>query len=374
MKKILYSIGIISLLTPFSIKALTGDVTVTCEKNKLSKGETTTCNIKANTTEGVSSISAKTDLGDNLELISFVKDSSWEGDGENGNIELYTDNNKSGNFNIGTITIKAGNESGVTTRVGLKEVKLSDASFTQEDFTVQPYSIRVLSEMNILSDIQIDESTIENFSSDQTNYELNVPTYKNSITIQAFLPDNSASLSGDIGEKTLSYGINNFKITVTSETGVSKDYNIKVTRPESRELTSLKINDKEIQLESGIYEYTYTINNDITQVNLDAQYDTSLTEGYLKFTDEFGPRTIENLKVGDNEILIKVADEYGNELIYNININRLNEEGKDVSEKTKNNTVNNPKTGVNGVSITLVVASIVGYVIAKKKSLFKKRI
>lgn len=374
MKKILYSIGIISLLTPFSIKALTGDVTVTCEKNKLSKGETTICNIKANTTEGVSSISAKTDLGDNLELISFVKDSSWEGDGENGNIELYTDNNKSGNFNIGTITIKAGNESGVTTRVGLKEVKLSDASFTQEDFTVQPYSIRVLSEMNILSDIQIDESTIENFSSDQTNYELNVPTYKNSITIQAFLPDNSASLSGDIGEKSLSYGINNFKITVTSETGVSKDYNIKVTRPESRELTSLKINDKEIQLESGIYEYTYTINNDITQVNLDAQYDTSLTEGYLKFTDEFGPRTIENLKVGDNEILIKVADEYGNELIYNININRLNEEGKDVSEKTKNNTVNNPKTGVHGVSITLVAASIVGYVIAKKKSLFKKRI
>lgn len=376
MKKVLYSLGIIGLLTPFSIKALTGDVTVSCAKDKLLKGETTTCTVKGNITEGVSAVSAKVDLGENLTFVSFTPDSSWQGDGEEGNIELYTDNNKSGNFNIGTITVKAGDTSGVSTRVGLKEVKLSDASFVESSKSVQPFSIRILSEVNTLSSINM-LPTLTNFDSNKTNYEVDTVPYQNLITISPVLTDRSATLSGDTGEKSLSYGVNNFKITVTSETGVSKDYNIKVTRPEARELTSLKINNESIELKNGVYEYTYKVNNDITKINLDAEYQSGLTEGYLRFADGFGSRTVEDLKVGNNEVLIKVADGYNEELIYKITINRLDEEDKDVAPETddkKSGTVSNPKTGVTGVSISLVVACIVGYAVAKKKSLFKKKI
>lgn len=376
MKKVLYSLGIIGLLTPFSIKALTGDVTVSCAKNKLSKGETTTCTVKGNITEGVSAVSAKVDLGENLTFISFTPDSSWQGDGEEGNIELYTDNNKSGIFNIGTITVKAGNTSGVSTSVGLKEVKLSDASFSETDMTVQPFSIRIPSEVNSLSSINTTPS-ISDFDSNKTDYELETVTYQNTITISPVLSDSSATVSGDVGEKKLSYGVNNFKITVTSESGSSKDYTLKVTRPESRELTSLKINNKEIDLKTGIYEYTYKVDNSVTKVSVYAEYQTGLTDGYLRFTDDFGSRTIEDLKVGNNEILIKVTDEYDEELVYKITINRLNEEGKDVAPKNddkKNGTISNPETGVKGVSIILVVTCIIGYMIAKKKSLFKKNI
>lgn len=376
MKKVLYSLGIIGLLTPFSIKALTGDVTVSCAKDKLLKGETTTCTVKGNITEGVSAVSAKVDLGENLTFVSFTPDSSWQGDGEEGNIELYTDNNKSGNFNIGTITVKAGDTSGVSTRVGLKEVKLSDASFVESSKSVQPFSIRILSEVNTLSSINM-LPTLTNFDSNKTNYEVDTVPYQNLITISPVLTDRSATLSGDTGEKSLSYGVNNFKITVTSETGVSKDYNIKVTRPEARELTSLKINNESIELKNGVYEYTYKVNNDITKINLDAEYQSGLTEGYLRFVDGFGSRTVEDLKVGNNEVLIKVADGYNEELVYKITVNRLDEEGKDVAPKTddkKSGTVSNPKTGVTGVSISLVVACIVGYAVAKKKSLFKKKI
>ena len=190
--------------------------------------------------------------------MGFAPDSSWQGDGEEGNIELYTDNNKSGNFNIGTITVKAGDTSGVSTSVGLKEVKLSDASFNESDITVQPFSIRIPSEVNTLSSISMLPNIID-FDSNKTDYEVEAVTYQNIVTISPVLTDSSSTLSGDTGEKTLSYGVNNFKITVTSETGVSKDYNIKVTRPESRELTSLKINDESIELISGTYEYTYKI-------------------------------------------------------------------------------------------------------------------
>ena len=376
MKKVLYSLGIIGLLTPFSIKALTGDVTVSCAKDKLLKGETTTCTVKGNITEGVSAVSAKVDLGENLTFVSFTPDSSWQGDGEEGNIELYTDNNKSGNFNIGTITVKAGDTSGVSTRVGLKEVKLSDASFVESSKSVQPFSIRILSEVNTLSSINM-LPTLTNFDSNKTNYEVDTVPYQNLITISPVLTDRSATLSGDTGEISLSYGVNNFKITVTSETGVSKDYNIKVTRPEARELTSLKINNESIELKNGVYEYTYKVNNDITKINLDAEYQSGLTEGYLRFVDGFGSRTVEDLKVGNNEVLIKVADGYNEELVYKITVNRLDEEGKDVAPKTddkKSGTVSNPKTGVTGVSISLVVTCIVGYAVAKKKSLFKKKI
>ena len=375
MKKVLYTLGLIGLLSPLSIKALTGDVTVTCEKNKLSKGETTTCAIKGNTTEGVSAVSAKVNLGENLTFVSFTPDSSWQGDGEEGNIALYTDNNKNGNFNIGTITVKAGNTTGVTTSVGLKDVKLSDASFTETEKTVTPFSIRIPSEVNTLSGISM-LPNISNFNSNKTDYEVEALTYQNTITISPVLSDSSATMSGDIGEKSLSYGVNNFKITVTSESGSSKDYTLKVTRPESRELTSLKINDKEIELKTGVYEYTYKVENDVTKVDVDAEYQTGLTDGYLRFTDGFGSRTIEDLKVGNNEILIKVADGYNEELVYKITVNRLDEEGKDVAPETdkKNGTVTNPKTGVYGISISLILVCIAGYIIAKKKDLFKKNI
>lgn len=379
MKKIILTLGMIGLLTPFSIKALTGDVTVNCEKNKLSKEETTTCTVKGNITEEVSTVSAKVDLGENLTFVSFTPDSSWEGDGEEGNIELYTDTNKSGNFNIGVITIKAGNTAGVTTNVGLKEVKLSDASFAEHDFTVEPYSIRIPSDVNTLNDIKIGPrsiymNSIAGFSSTKTDYELDVVTYQNSIIITPTLSDESATLSGDSGEKALSYGINNFKITVTSELGTTKEYNIKIKRPESRELTNLKINDEEINLEKGTHEYTYQVNNDITSAKIEASYISSLTEGYLRFVDGFGPRTVEDLKVGNNEILVKVADGFNEELVYKININRLDEKGKDVTDDKKNNIVSNPKTGVYGISIALIATSVVGYMIVKKKNLFKKKI
>lgn len=359
MKKVLYSLGIIGLMTPLSIKALTGDVTVNCAKGKLLKGETTTCIVKGNITEGVSAVSAKVDLGENLTFVSFTPDSSWQGDGEEGNIELYTDNNKSGNFNIGTITVKAGNTSGVSTSVGLKEVKLSDANFVESSKSVQPFSIRILSEVNTLSSINM-LPTLTNFDSSKTNYEVDTVPYQNLITISPVLTDTSATLSGDTGEKSLSYGVNNFKITVTSETGVSKDYNIKVTRPEARELTSLKINNESIELKNGVYEYTYKVNNDITKINLDAEYQSGLTEGYLRFIDEFGSRTVEDLKVGNNEVLIKVADGYNEELIYKITINRLDEEGKDVTTKTdeddkkSSETINVPNTGISILNVAAI--------------------
>ena len=68
----------------------------------------------------------------------------------------------------------------------------------------------------------------------------------------------------------------------------------------------IECHDESIELVSGTYEYTYKVKNDITKINLAAEYQSGLTEGYLKFADDFGSRTISDLKVGNNEVLIKI--------------------------------------------------------------------
>ena len=65
----------------------------------------------------------------------------------------------------------------------------------------------------------------EEFDSNRTSYTVSVE--EESITITGNKSSQTASISG-LGEKTLSWGINNYTITVTAEDGVPKEYHIEV--------------------------------------------------------------------------------------------------------------------------------------------------
>lgn len=380
MKKKMFLLGVIGLLMPFSADALSGNVSLSCDKTKLNVGESTTCSIKGNITEEVSAVSAKIELGENLTLVSVTTDSSWQGDGEDGNIELYTDNNKTGEFNIGTFIVKAGTTTGVSSSISLKDVALSDASFNEQSFTVNPVSIRVPSTVNTLKDITIDGKTINDFSSDKTDYSVSVDSNVSGIVLGVTLTDTSAKATGYNNNTKLNYGVNNIKIIVTSESGSSKTYTVKVIRSEIRELESLKINDKSIELTSGTYNYDLTISNDVTSVSLSA---VLFNEKNALFVDGYGSRTVNDLKVGNNAILVKVVDNNGEELTYTINVNRLDVDGKDIvdgdissdNSNNGNSTVKNPNTGI---KVSVAIGSIVlisvclVYVVVRKKNYFKK--
>ncbi len=103
-----------------------------------------------------------------------------------------------------------------------------------EDNTEKHYIVnleRAKSTNNKLSDIKVDGDTIDGFNPDTTEYTITVPSDKETIDIEATLADDRAEKSGD-GEKTLSYGNNQFTITVNPEdpNGEPKVYTINVTR------------------------------------------------------------------------------------------------------------------------------------------------
>jgi len=367
-KKILMTVGLIGILIPFNTKALTGSVNLSCTTTTLKPGESTNCTIKGNINEEVSAVSIKLGVGDSLTLSNVKTDASWQGDGEGGNIELYTDSNKKGEFPIATFTVKADSlKEGANTNITLSNVNLSDKDFTETTFNVNPLNIRIPSTINTLSALTIDGTSVSEFSADKTTYNLSVASNKTSINIAATATDSYSKVTGDTGAKALKYGSNTFNVKVTSEMGVEKNYNITIIRPEVRELKSLSINDEVITLNKGVYEYNYTVKNEITSVDLKAELNNT---DEATFVDEFGVRKIEELKEGNNEILVKVKDSNNEELTYKIIVNRLNAEGKDVTVEK------NPSTwsGV-GYGIFALVTVIGGAVffLVRKRSKFPKK-
>lgn len=382
MKKILLMIGLLFL--PFSVNALVdGDISLTCEKNVLLPGESTTCSIDAVVTNGeVSSFIGKINVGDGLSFVRLtesdfkIEDDFY--DYSDLSLVVSGDNNLTGNFNVVKFIVSAGDVSGVDVNVSITDAELG--IFDSEDentigmpVSIDPYTIHIPSGDNSLSEIKVNGSVIEGFTSSTTDYVLEVPSDLSEVVISAIATDGSSTITGDVGTKQIGYGENNFSINVKAENGSERVYNVKIIRPEIRELTSLKINDENIDLVSGTYRYIYKVENEVTSVNIVA----SAGDG-IGFSEGFGSRTEKDLKVGNNEFLVKTVDSNGDELVYTIVIDRFNEKGKDVApkepkeEKKPSGTVENPKTGITGASIVLVGGCIVLYMVARKKGFIKK--
>lgn len=380
MKKFLVMCGLLFL--PFSVNALVdGDISLTCEKNVLLPGESTTCSVDANVTNGeVSSFIGKINVSDGLNFVRLTE-SDFKIDDDfydfnDLNLVVSGDNSLTGNFNVVKFIVSANDVTGVDANVSITDAELGiddpdDGNTIGMPVSIDPYTIRIPSNNNSLNEIKINDVAISDFDSGKTDYDVDFTD--TSINISAIAADGSATVTGDIGDKQVSYGENNFVINVKAENGAEKVYNVKIVRPEIRELTSLKINDENIELVGGTYRYTYKVENDVTSVNIVA----TVGDG-ISFSEGFGSRTVSDLKVGNNEILVKTKDSNGEELVYTIVVDRFNEKGKDVApkepkeDKKPSGTVDNPKTGITGVSVVLLGGCAVAYYVARKKGFIKK--
>ena len=128
-KKISYLIIFtLIVIMPINLKALTGSISIKCDKESYSINDTATCKVTGTSDEEIKSVAAKVSA-ENLN-VSFVTDSIWQGTGDDGNIQLYSDKGQTGTFNIGTLKISAkdssyGLVSGIVT---LSNVKYSDVA------------------------------------------------------------------------------------------------------------------------------------------------------------------------------------------------------------------------------------------------------
>ena len=235
------------------------------------------------------------------------------------------------------------------------------------------HNVKVLSDVNTLSNLTISNGTI-NFSENTTEYNLTIDS--DSTKISATKKDENSKISGDIGDKTLNYGVNTFKITVTSESGKSKVYIINITRPDNR-------STEKDMLEFGFVGYDIKFDKDTTKYNLNLENNVSKlaicdTEkvGVLCLNKEmtFSEKTtVEatfngidldsledkelDIKEGKNVLQIKVIAENETEKVYTFNINRKSKV-IDSGDKGNQDITENPKTG--GTVFVIVTVCVLG--------------
>lgn len=183
MKKKLCYLILLSLMIiiPINAKALTGSVSITCDKESYGMNDTATCSVKGTSNEEVYSISASIVDTSNA-TIEFITDSAWQGNGDEGNIQLYTDTGKKGTFNIGTLKVKLKDTSTSDTSLGLeiKDVKFGDTDGTEEDITASKATISFSQNTN--NDNQGSITNDNSNTSDTTNSNSSKTSVKNPKT------------------------------------------------------------------------------------------------------------------------------------------------------------------------------------------------
>ena len=400
-KKILIIISLLVVLIPINVKAATGNIKITCDKEKIKAGDSTTCIISGITDSEIIGISATLNLTDNLTFTSFTKNNSWsEGSIENNKLDIYSENYLNNNFDIGTMVITAkDNISNTNEKMTLKDITFqNDKSNNAEEnsFKVSDAitDIRIPSNVNTLSSLTISGISF-NFSEDNTNYQLE--TTETSVTISATAKDSKATVTGDIGTKNLNYGGNNFSIKVTSESGDVKTYTINITRPDNRSkenyLTSFAFSNYNIDFTKDKTDYNITLENKISKLGICKNEDNTLcisldsikvsdkSTYIVKFNDKIidtknTNSNVGGINVGNNILSITVVAENDGERVYTFNISIKNEEGKTIdSDKTDDGINTNVKTGDSYIiSIILVlVLSICAIIYLYKKNIIKRK-
>lgn len=358
MKRYLFIITTILMLIPYRVYALGGSISISCDSTTLTVNSTTTCVVNGYSNEEVSAITAKYNTSGEISIINVSSSNVWQGNGSGGSFDLYTDENKAGNLPIGTFTIKAGANvgSGIIT---FYSVNFSDASYNsnvisgisitintkaQETPTPQPTTPNsnqptpdvpsendnVVSDNNHTSnniDTKNNDATLKsltissaniNFSSDITEYNLEVSNEVDKVTIDAIANNDKAKvfIPEDL---SLRLGNNSFEIKVIAEDNTESIYKINITRLDkvlssNSKLKTLKIKGYNIKFNKDTYIYNL---GDIKESSLNIDFAKEDTKSKVKIYGN------ENIRKND-VILIKVTAEDKTTTEYIIYANNVN--------------------------------------------------
>lgn len=353
---------------PYEVMAL-DTATITCDKSKIGVGEKTICKLTGNSDGSVSSLHGLIKLSEGLKLGSSDSASIWIGSAENGIIDLYTDVNKTGKFEIATFEVSA-TGSTKTGTVAVEELLYygnHDKDNSEERaVSANTVELEVVSSNNSLKSLTLSSGTID-FSPTKLEYEVKVSKNIDKITIDATLDDSKAFLDGDVGTFPLKYGENEFSITVVSESNNPRVYKIVVIREDDRSnngnLKELVFKDYNIILTKNKTEYELVIDKNIDKLIL-----TSLKledeKAKVKEVKAAAPVTckmdgssyiFEKLQLGENFIQIEIEAE--NEMITTYMINVIRGTSSNAANNGNNNstTVKVPDTGSSAIYIVPII-------------------
>ena len=285
MKKIILLICL--MIFPLNIKAAEVVINIECDKTVASPGDTVLCTISGNVTNGeIEGVETTITTSSESQLIIDdidVDNKVWANAGTYPTFGLLTSVNKTGAFEMMTVTLKVSNDVSGGTVLKVNAINNNFTLSTNEEIKISDVSkeIRVVSSINTLSSLTISNGTLNpTFDKDILSYSATVNNEQ--ITISATPTDSNSTVTGDTGTKSLSYGLNTFKIYVKSEFGETKTYTLSITREKPADtrdkdntISSLTVNNQSIELKSDVYEYTYQVESDVTKATVKAVLNSS---------------------------------------------------------------------------------------------------
>ncbi|MBR1416333.1 MAG: cadherin-like beta sandwich domain-containing protein, partial [Bacilli bacterium] len=240
---------------------------------------------------------------------------------------------------VSEVNIIANPES-VTTNVsgaGIKTLNKGNNYFdivtvAESDGYVETYKINIfrekdnnanISSLKVLLD-DVNTAYTPEFDADELNYELTAPIGTSEVEFNIELESEFATYQL-LDNNKINVGTNLKRILVRAEDNTTKTYNITITRPSDTNngLSGLRVsNDNQefiltpaFDSEANDDHFTLTVENEVNWVNVVATPASNLAKvtGNARYS----------LRVGLNEILVKVKSESGAEKTYQIDITRL---------------------------------------------------
>ena len=164
------------------------------------------------------------------------------------------------------------------------------------------------------------------FNKETHEYTLNVDENVDEITINAEPNYEYANVLG-IGKYKLATGENKFYIKVIAENNTEEKYTIIVNKSKGNgKLSNLIIEGYELQEEfkSDVFIYNLTIKSDVEKLNIQPEV---LDDEQVEIIGN------EDLKVGENNIIIRVSSEDKGATTYKLIVNKLTVEEQKEIEK-----------------------------------------
>ena len=178
--------------------------------------------------------------------------------------------------------------------------------------------VRLVSDVNTLDSLVVDGVALSpKFDKNVVSYQ--GKTSNNSIVIKANLSDDSAKIEGDLGEKKLNLGVNNFLVKITSARGNVREYKIYITRVVDKKssdvtLKSLTLSSGHINFDKNTFLYLVDVDYEVEDISVEAVLSDSGARVDIEKPDR--------LVVGENTIRIKVTAEDGTVGTYEVIVNR----------------------------------------------------
>ncbi len=320
-KKFLFVIVLLSFFIPVKTFGLSGDISFSCNSTTVNVGDEVRCKIVGYSDGAVSEIFSNLTSDGNIIVTNFKAERIWKINSEWPNLSLTSSDKYPGNFELGTVYLKAvasgvgtfymngitfTSDNGEVAVIPNKSVAITVIGNTPAHTpTPDPTPVEpVKSSDATLKSLIVNDIDI-NFNPSINEYNVEVSSNVSSVKIDAVANDNKATIKLPTN-LSLVTGANQFLIEVVAEDGTVLSYKVNVTRLEkllsdNALLSNIKIDGYNLNFSSDVFEYNIgTIKNNYLDIR-------AITEDSSATVVIIG-----NSNIGkDDSIIIKVTSEAG---------------------------------------------------------------